>query len=153
MLSMGTSMVWQAGITSMPQRCISLASLLSSMPAISPLSTSDGVFFFDAIYITTFPAPHVDGGEPLLLPPLLSASHAYALSLSPPIPLVCGTDRPSFQAVLMVACARPYRATRPSDRLFHERAGKARSQNRQAGWYDGHQKDERELNNTAGKKR
>src|SRR2546421_11335561 len=103
MLSMETSMVWHSGIPSMPQRCINLASLLSPIPAISPLSTSGGDFF-DAISITTFPAPHVDGGEPLLLPPLLSASHAHALSLSPSSPGL--RHQPSFQAVLMVACAR-----------------------------------------------
>src|SRR5438477_3462725 len=102
MLSMGTNIVWQAGITSMPQRCISLASLLSPMPAISPLSTSGEDFFFDAIYITTFPAPHVDGGEPLLLPALLPTRMRCHFLPHPP-----GLrHQPSFQAVLMVACAR-----------------------------------------------
>src|SRR5438309_4566620 len=139
MLSMGTNIVWQAGITSMPQRCINLASLLSPTPVISPLSTS-GEDFFDAIYITTFPAPHVDGGEPLLLPPLLSASHAYALSLSPSSPWFAA---PTIFSGSVDGRMRPYRATRPSDRPVHERARKARSQNTQAGWHEGNQKDER----------
>src|SRR3989440_7896378 len=48
---------------------------------------------------------------------------------------------------------RPYRATRPLARPIHERAGEARSQNRQVHWHEGNQKDERELNSTAGKQR
>src|SRR5438552_5865390 len=81
---------------------------------------------------------------------LLSASHAYALSLSPLSPWFAA---PTIFSGSVDGRMRPHRATRPSDRLIHERAGKARSQNVQAGWHEGNQKDERELNNTAGKQR
>src|SRR2546421_6883742 len=144
MLSIGTNIVWQAGITSMPQRCINLASLLSPIPAISPLSTSGGDFF-DAISITTFPAPHVDGGEPLLLP-ALCFPRACAVTFS----LIPWFAAPTIFSGSVDGRMRPHRATRPSDRLIHERAGKARSQNRQAGWHGGNKKDERERKNTGG---